>query len=63
MDTKSINERFQKAISEYKRNIQKTSEISKRNEAGELVTKEEINWLCSTLIFRTAQVESSLYDH
>ena len=63
MSTEKTNKYFAKVISEYEKDIQKAKDISKRNEAGEPVTKEEINWLCETLSFRTSQAESSLYDH
>ena len=61
--TEHANNSYRKSLNEYRDDLLKIKDIQKRNDSGEKVTVDEIQWLCYKLTYRTSQVESSLYDH
>jgi hypothetical protein len=63
MDTQDLNKAFREQMKKYADEKVKAEYIKGRVKAGLYVSKEDINWLCDTLIYRDGQLESAMYDH
>jgi hypothetical protein len=63
INTEHANEAARSAFEQYRSNTERIKNIEKRVNDGEIISKEDILWVCETAKFGIMAQESSWYDH